>query len=518
MARPNILLVMADQMAALALPFHGHPLVKAANLSRLAGTGVVFDAAYCNSPICAPSRFSMLSGQLPTAIGAYDNAAEFAASTPTLMHYLAAAGYRTILSGKMHFIGPDQLHGFHERLVTDIYPADFAWTPNWLAGPTDKPSGISMRNVVEAGQCVRSLQMDYDDEVEHFAIQRLYDLAREPDRPPFFMTVSFSHPHPPYTIGREHWDRFRHEDIDLPSVTIPLDDRDAHSRWLHTSHGADEMPVTTEQVRNARHAYYGMIEYVDDKVGRLVKTLEDCRLREDTIVVFVADHGEMLGERGMWYKQTFYESSVRVPLVMSGPGIPAGRRAQVCSLVDLLPTFLDVAAQAGHPVEPVDPLAGRSLLPLARDEATAWPDEAVSEYSSEGVIAPSRMVRRGDWKYVYTRGLAPRLFDLRRDPRELVDRAGQPEVAAIESTLRERLLADWDPEDVDRRVRASQRRRLFLRRLALESGAFPDWNYEARAGDAARFVRPATATGAVGAKPRARFPYVDPTPPDRAAS
>src|SRR6476660_5172732 len=121
MARPNILLLMADQLAVQALPFHGHRLVQARHLSRLAAEGVVFDAAYCNSPICAPSRFSMLSGQLPTAIGAYDNAAEFPASIPTLAHYLVAGGYRTILAGKMHFIGPDQQHGFEERLVTDIY-------------------------------------------------------------------------------------------------------------------------------------------------------------------------------------------------------------------------------------------------------------------------------------------------------------------------------------------------------------------------------------------------------------
>src|SRR6187455_953236 len=218
-SRPNFLVLMADQMAAHALPFHGNKVVRAAALSRLAQEGVVFDAAYCNSPICAPSRFSMLSGRLPTAIGAYDNAAEFPASVPTLMHYLNAAGYQTILAGKMHFIGPDQLHGFAERLTTDIYPADFAWTPNWAVGPADdKPSGISMNNVLQAGPCVRSLQMDYDDEVEHFALQRLYDLAREPEatRKPFFLTVSFSHPHPPFTAGQEHWDRYTDDEIDAP--------------------------------------------------------------------------------------------------------------------------------------------------------------------------------------------------------------------------------------------------------------------------------------------------------------
>ena len=499
MGRPSFLVLMADQMAAPALPFYGHRLVHAERMSRLAETGVVFDAAYCNSPICAPSRFSMLSGQLPTTIGAFDNAAEFPASIPTLMHYLVAGGYRTILSGKMHFIGPDQLHGFQERLTTDVYPADFAWTPNWRAGPTDKPSGISMRNVVEAGVCVRSLQMDYDDEVEHLATQRLYDLAREADRPPFFMTVSFSHPHPPYTIDRRHWDRYRHEDIDMPSVPpIPVKDRDVHSQWLHASHGADEVPVSDEQVRNARHAYYGMIDYVDDKYGRILDVLEECGLREDTIVVVCADHGEMLGERGMWYKQNFFEWSARVPLIVHAPSRFGARRvASVVSLVDLLPTLCELAGTI--PSEWADPIAGRSFASLldggAEDDARC----AVCEYTDMGVIAPSRMLRRGRFKFIYTHGYADQLYDLEADPAELRNiAAGEPGVAR---SMRSELLEGWDAERVNEQVLASQRRRLFIRSLAPRMPG--DWSYQASRDDAKRFVR---ASGAAGAKARARFP------------
>ncbi|MDJ0983021.1 MAG: sulfatase-like hydrolase/transferase, partial [Kiloniellales bacterium] len=127
----NIVFIMADQLAAPALPAYGHKVVKAPHIQGLAERGVVFDAAYCNSPLCAPSRFSMLSGRLPSDIGAYDNAAEFPATVPTFAHMLRLGGYRTILSGKMHFVGPDQLHGFEERLTTDIYPADFGWTADW---------------------------------------------------------------------------------------------------------------------------------------------------------------------------------------------------------------------------------------------------------------------------------------------------------------------------------------------------------------------------------------------------
>lgn len=131
MTRPNVLLVMADQMAPHFTGTYGHPVVKTPNLDALAERGVRFDAAYCHSPLCAPARFSLMAGQSIHKIGAWDNAAEFPASIPTVAHHLQASGYRTVLSGKMHFVGPDQLHGFEERLTTDIYPADFAWTPDW---------------------------------------------------------------------------------------------------------------------------------------------------------------------------------------------------------------------------------------------------------------------------------------------------------------------------------------------------------------------------------------------------
>jgi choline-sulfatase len=503
-SQPNILFIQADQLAAAPLPFHGGRVVQAPHLQALAQASAVFDAAYCNSPICAPSRFSMMSGRLPTAIGAYDNASEFAASTPTLAHALGAAGYRTILSGKMHFIGPDQLHGFHERLTTDIYPADFAWTPNWLAGPTDKPSGISMVNVLQAGPCIRSLQIDYDDEVEHLALQRLYDLAREPERKPFFLAVSFTHPHPPYTASQEHWDRYRHDDIDMPAVPpIPVHERDIHSQWLHVSHSADRQPVSDEQVRNARHAYYAMVSYLDDKVGRLLRTLRDCGFGDDTVVIVTSDHGEMLGERGMFYKQTFFEQSVRVPLLVKVPGQPARRVADPVSLVDLLPTLLDYA---GAGVDWPEPMDGRSWKPLLEGGSRA--DAAVvSEYTDMGVVAPARMLRKGAFKFVHTHGHPPQLYDLHADPLELTNLAGRESHAAVEREMREQLLAGWDGEQVLRDVLASQKRRLFLKEAVRRGAAAPQWDFQAMRDDSKRFVR---ASGAAGAKARARFPFVPP--------
>ena len=220
-ARPNILLIQCDQMTAFALRSYGGTSAKTPNIDALGADGTVFSNAYSNFPICVPSRASMLTGQLASRIEVWDNGAELCASIPTVAHYLAAAGYQTILCGKMHFIGPDQLHGFGERLTTDIYPADFSWTPDWeRPGPPEAGSKITLRGVVEAGVCQRSLQIDYDEEVHHQAVRKLYDLARAPEGHPFFLTVSFTHPHNPFTTTREYWDRYDGED--LPSQTSPL--------------------------------------------------------------------------------------------------------------------------------------------------------------------------------------------------------------------------------------------------------------------------------------------------------
>jgi choline-sulfatase len=511
----NIVLLMADQLAAFVLPIYGHPLVQTPSIAALAARGVVFDNAYCNSPICAPSRFSMLSGRFAHAIDAFDNACEFPASIPTMAHYLRAAGYRTILCGKMHFVGPDQLHGFDERLTTDIYPADFLWVPDWSQGPGDRPTGISMRHVVEAGPCVRSMQMDYDEEVAHAGVQRVYDLARTGCDRPFFLAVSFTHPHPPFVAPKAHWDRYDTDAIDMPRVpAIAYDALDPHSRWLYEAHAQDRHALTNERIRRARHGYYGMVSYVDEKIGSVVDALHETGLAGRSLIVLCADHGEMLGERGMWYKQTFYEGSARVPLVVRAPDSTPLRCAAVVSLVDLLPTFLEIAAPAS-PFAPADPLDGQSLLPLLEGNGDAVLREAISEYSSEGVCAPSRMLRRGNYKYIYTHGLPPMLFDVAADPQELDDLAGRAPFAAIEADLRARLLRDWDPPAVDARVRASQRRRLFLRDVSINSGGFPDWTFEARPGDRTRYVRPTTGGAPTNAKPRMRFPYVEPVPPDR---
>jgi choline-sulfatase len=200
--------------------------------------------------------------------------------------------------------------------------------------------------------------------------------------------------------------------------------------------------------------------------------------------------------------------------MIAAPGIAPRRVGAHVSLVDLLPTFLDLATR-GSPPEPVDPLDGATLVPLMNGEERGEKRTAISEYSSEGVCAASRMVRAGRHKYVYTRGLDAMLFDLERDPDELRNLAGTREAQPMEESLRARALAGWDPDAVHERILASQKRRLFLAGVAQRSGRYPNWAYQPFVDESKRFVRGAGLAGPTGAKAKARFPFVEPAQPDR---
>jgi choline-sulfatase len=468
---PNILIIMADQMAPAFLPIYGHSLVRTPNMQALARDGVVFDSAYCASPLCAPSRASFMSGLLPSRTRVYDNAAEFAADIPTFAHALRLRDYRTILSGKMHFCGPDQLHGFEQRLTTDIYPADFNWTPDWDR-PEHRPSWYhNMSSVRDAGLCVRSNQLDFDDETAFMAERAIFDLARSKDQRPFLLVASFSHPHDPFAVPQRYWDLYRDEDIDMP---MPGDALDAHSRRLRHVCAMDAEPVTEAQVRAARRAYYGAIAYIDDLLGRLMAALRSATLAEDTIVILTSDHGEMLGERGLWYKMSFLEGAARVPLVIASPGRFGPRRvAASVSLIDLMPTLIDLAGGNAHSLG--IGIDGRSLAPHLR--GAGGHDEAIGEYLAEGAIAPIVMIRRGAYKFIHSPVDPDQLFDINREPRELENLADNPSCAAVAAAFRAEVGKCWDLAELDGRIRDSQGRRRLVD-AALNRGKIQAWDFQ----------------------------------------
>jgi choline-sulfatase len=439
--KPDLVLVLADQVAAATLPTYGNRVVQAPHLERLGAEGVVFERAYCASPLCVPSRASLMTGLLPSATGAFDNAGELPASIPTFAHRLRLLGYRTVLVGKMHFIGPDQLHGFEERPMTDMYPAGFDWVPNWDLADDERLLWYhDLRSVLGAGPVTATLQTEYDAEVVRRAREAL---AARDDRP-LLLVVSFTHPHDPYEVPHEYWDRYEGVAIDPPALPAP--GGDPSTRRLRAMLDSERIPVTDEQVLAARRGYYGAISLVDDHVGSLLEALGN-----DAVVVFTSDHGDMLGERGLWYKMAPFEPSIRVPLIVHAPRRFAARRVpQPVSLLDLAPTLVELGGGATE---------GVSLLgePGVRDVSL--------EYLAEGVRSPQVVLVRGDRKLVRTLGEPDLVYD---DGDELVeDGDGSLATAADER---------WNLEALDADVRESQRRRRLVA-AALATGRITKWDH-----------------------------------------
>ncbi|MEM8979738.1 MAG: choline-sulfatase [Pseudomonadota bacterium] len=486
MTQPNILLIMADQLAPHFTGAYGHKIVKTPHIDALAARGMRFDAAYCNSPLCAPSRFSFMAGQHVSKIHAWDNAAEFRASVPTFAHYLTQLGYRTCLSGKMHFVGPDQKHGFQDRITTDIYPSDFAWTPNWAEHDVRNDKWYhNMATVKESGMAQASFQIDYDDEVEFTARRWLFDRARDKaagQGQPFAMVASFIHPHDPYVARPEWWDLYSDDEIDMPQTPVA---EDPFAARVRDGIEASTVPLSQDEVRKARRAYYANVSYFDSKVGALVKTLEETGELDNTIVIVTADHGDMLGERGLWYKMSFFENSVRVPLIMAGPDVAVGSSPNACSLVDLLPTFLEICGGSEEML--AEPIDGRSLMPLARGEDDQT-DEAIAEYCAEMTPYPVFMIRRGPLKYIHCDPDPPQLYDLSKDPTELENLASDPAYAQVAADFAKEVKDRWDSEALRAQIMTSQASRLKLN-AAMEVGPGTHWDYNPPSDASQQYVR-----------------------------
>ena len=476
--RPHILLVVVDQLSALFLRAYGHALTKTPTIDRLAEQGVLFENAYCPSPLCAPARAVLMTGSLPSRTGVYDNAAELPSSIPTFAHVLRLEGYRTCLSGKMHFVGADQLHGFEERLTTDVYPGDFGWTPDW-SRPDERIDWWyhNTSSVTQAGVAEVTNQLDYDDEVAFQAVRRLYDYARYERDAPLLLCVSFTHPHDPYVARQRHWDLFGDDEIDLPAAPArPYEELDPHSQRLWDASAMGEAEITERHVRAARHGYYASLAYVDEKIGEVLGALESCGLAGDTVVVFLSDHGDFLGEHGLFYKMSFREHPARVPLIVHAPARYAPRRvSQPVSLADLMPTLADLARTGASEALP-RPVDGRSLVTLLEGAPEDAEATVLGEYLAEGVHAPMVMLRRGRWKLIHTPSDPDQLFDLESDPLELVNVAaghGAPVLAELRDEVRRR----WDLEALDQAVRESQQARLAIFR-ALQQGTPHPWDHQ----------------------------------------
>jgi len=437
----HIVFILSDQHNPTITGFSGNRIIRTPNLDLLANSGTVLSNCYCPSPLCVPSRAAMLSGLLPYKTGIFTNYQSLPSDRATFVHSLGIAGFETVLCGRMHFIGPDQRQGYEERLVGDISsPYIGGGFDLGFLRKADEQSPIALQKAGAGNSSV----LDYDLAVFERAQAFLRDRQRKRTdhaQRPLFLTVGLYGPHCPYVCPRDLFEYYYEQ---LP----PTDNWTNFKRTVHpavqkwyANRGIGE--ITADEIRTVQAAYYGMIELMDRRIGDLLETIDRTLGLENTLVIYASDHGDMAGDKGLFWKTNLYEGSARVPLVFSQPGlIRSGRRIeQLTSLLDLGPTLIDYA---GAPELPETD--GQDLLPLLKGEA--------QESSCRFVVcqlcdlkgdSPSAMIRKGSWKLVHHHGYkAPQLFNLAEDPGEINDLGGHPGSRSKSEELAAELSRCWD--------------------------------------------------------------------------
>ncbi len=444
MSQPNLLYIHSDQHNPYVTGCYGDDLVKTPNLDKLASEGVILDNVYCPSPICVPSRMSMLTGRYPYENRVWTNSHILDSGIPTFAHGMGAAGYEPVLIGRMHALGPDQLHGYTERLVGDHgpnHPGGIGVDHGELSG-TAGPARVSL---VKSGPGQSAYQV-HDEDVTAATIDYMNRLGIQKKagllKKPFSISIGFMLPHQPFVARKEDYELY--EDI----MTMPQhpetysDSLHPYFKWWRDKCGITD--VENDEIIRARTAYWALVTRMDIMIGQILTALQDNNLDENTLIIYSSDHGEQVGEHGLWWKQTFYEHSVKVPAILSWQGVlPEGERCErVISSLDINATIIDALDCPSLPNS-----RGRSLLPLLKNEDTDWENIAFSEYCTDDNCY-HRMIRQGDWKLNYYHGQPSQLFNLKEDPNELQDKTDDPKCQDIKNELTKKVLDGWNPEKI----------------------------------------------------------------------
>ncbi len=427
--RPNVLWIMSDEHNPYVLGCYGDPIVETPNIDSLAATGVRFANAYCQHPLCVPSRSALMTGRYCFELGAWDNGSTLPDDVHTMGHHFAEGGYVTGASGKMHIIGKDKRLGFKLRPLGDA-GADVLWK---AAEDVRRVAGAVCQPAV-AGPSDDPLDTFQDYQVTQAAIRMLKENR---DRP-FMFWVSYIFPHFPFVSPEVYFNRYRGR-MRLPKVTedeisrlpVYLQKYREQHQWAK---------LTGTQILTARAAYYGNVNFIDDEVGKLLKVLDELGLRNNTIVVYTTDHGEMLGEHGLWRKNCFYEQSVRVPLIISNPAcLTKGKVVtEVVEQFKLLPTISELCGLDA----PIG-ISARSMVSLMRGEEKEWREVAFSEYEAHPLQSSNRMIRTRRWKYNWFELNPPQLFDMTNDPEEVQNLADTPEGKKVIPELEKLVPVGW---------------------------------------------------------------------------
>ncbi|MCR9138011.1 MAG: sulfatase-like hydrolase/transferase [Alphaproteobacteria bacterium] len=451
MDHPNLLIIMDDEHRADALGCAGHPFVQTPNIDRLAENGTRFENAYTNSPICVPARAVFATGLYPHQTGYWDNCLAYDGVTRSWGHALQSAGVDSTSIGKLHYIDDERPTGF-DRQILPMHIHDGGDTHGLVRD--DPPTRPQCRDLAENIGPGETEYTQYDRNIRDAACAWLRERARTQTDQPWTTFVSFISPHYPLIAPRQFFDLYDPARMPLPKKR-PADGT-ADTEWWKAFENCyiwDQFFETDEQRQIAIAAYFGLVSFVDDNVGTILRALEDTGLDKKTRVIFLSDHGENLGARGLWGKSTMYNESVAVPMIAAGPGIPnrVVRRTPV-SLVDIYPTVVENAG-----LETPSDRPGRSLVDLAN-----LPDDLArpvfSEYHATAAKSAEFMIRRGRYKYVHYVGYPPELYDLEEDAEELVNLALDQSFGGLLDEFDAALRAILDPEAVDRAAKVDQTR------------------------------------------------------------
>lgn len=454
---PNVLLITSDEHNKFVMGCAGDPCVQTPNLDALASLGTRFDAAYTNNPICMPARATLATGRYGHLLGTVDNGSPYTgAEADSWGHLLRCQGFGATTFGKLHF-DPEGDSGYDTRLPLQAKRGYSGALLGWARGAA--PSNDVLRRHVLAADTGEFEYTPYDRYTAESASTWLRDEASRTT--PWAVHVSFTYPHYPFRVPDEFVTALDPDTMPLPPHWREPDWPMHHEIAFHRqAMGFADAPLTEAELRRMRWIYYGMVAFLDHQIGRVLDALESSGMADDTIVVYSSDHGDMIGDKGLFMKSVMYEGSAGVPMIMAGPGVPEGRICSTpVSLADVYPTIASVVG--AEPVEADAELPGQSLLTIAA--ADDEPQRVVfSEYHGPLSIAAGYLIRSGDWKYVhYEDPLSePQLFNLADDPFEGDDLGTSPEHDAIRAELDAELRAVLDPTEVDARIRHDQQTKL----------------------------------------------------------
>jgi choline-sulfatase len=451
--QPNILLIISDEHNASVLGCYGNKIARTPNLDGVAARGVVFESCYTPSPLCVPARLAITAGKYISHISAWNNSCKLPADAPSLPRILNTAGYESYLCGKMPYdancrygfteIGGNMnnsvMTGFGNRRQADDLPGKVSNSNRYGDFRVGDDSGI----------------LSHDRKVTAGVLDFLS--KRKAGEKPFFLLAGYLAPHFPLIVPESYWLHFK-DKVPMPQIpdgflqTLPRN-------YKHLRAGFQMENVPPEIVQKGRELYYGLTEWMDSEVGKVLKALQASAAANNTVIIYTTDHGEGMGEHGLWWKNAVYEQSARVPLIISWPDRWASqqRRVGACSLLDVVQT---IAAIGGAAV-PAD-WNGSSMVPWLDSPAYTWKDLAVTEYYAHFIASGYAMLRTGQYKYVYHTPAGAQhpaereLYDLKADPGEFRNLAGKPESGELIAKMHAALVKEIgeNPDDTELRCRA----------------------------------------------------------------